>query len=849
MRKGSRRVDNGGKGTPTKSPNPKDKKAHRTTYAGEDPEQIDPELVKNLFPAVEQDSSLPVLLALKPEDPIPTNIPLKQFRNNHNDDNWSKYGVQTAAPFVADLVYGEGDDFFHDAVKPFVQASNVGKIPWASKTSIQMLYSTLNKTLMVDATQNREKILLVTSRLAKSDPEHLFHAGDFTPDKTARLPTDLARAWIVSVAIFGPRWTDFKETDTTGGKAESTSTQEPIAQPRGKENVTPDTSTGKESAIASETPRPNIWKEAFQDNRSETTVEQERAEVPETTPRPNAWTEVPHGKRKTTFVTTSGNDGQAGRHNLTNPYRLNKPLAQNRNDSHADGKEFKTTKFKFLTFVKVKLATTMEETFEAQAMEAGRNLRCVMLELWKMDTKVEILPWDKNSAAPSLTNKSKPISSRDGFKTYAHRGLWTQREKNAYIRVRMAHNVKREDLFGDPINEVLSAHQMNISVELIQAEEISEIGAFLGSHPSLFNHQNWIDAHKLVPSLAQIALEFRVKNMLSSKGRQKKESETLVRAVHVFSAAKDAKKVRNALLELYSSKNKALNPIGSFLRFIPNINDNRMVITEDMRMMSVIARAKQRCFLKNTSTVENENIHGLYYVIDEYGLNLKEAVMSLKSSRCPDKKLFVGIEENWSGSKILLVYHNDMEREAMAINSALPLFLAEHLGPRVWTWFSPELKIALGQCKWDAERGLVDATDRVAELHDFDEDLDDDISMASGIQIHLENLPEISFQVHAENETNPYGDAGTIRSEFFRGHKSSASQPPPDIMFTFPNQPTPTTVSTDNTQSEPSSMGSAMSKEDILNKFLEDPDFKSLLLAKLNMTGQNESTAGQMDDT
>lgn len=272
-----------------------------------------------------------------------------------------------------------------------------------------------------------------------------------------------------------------------------------------------------------------------------------------------------------------------------------------------------------------------------------------------------------------------------------------------------------------------------------------------------------------------------------------------------------------------------------------------MVITEDMRMMSIIARAKQRCFLRNTTTIENENIHGLYYVIDEYGLNLKEAVMLLKSARCPDKKLFVGIEENWPGSKTLLVYHNDMEREATAINNALPLFLAEHLGPRVWTWFSPEMKLALGQCVWDSDRGLIDSMDRVSEIQDFDEDLEDDISMNSSFQIQFENLPEISFQPHAENETNPYGDAGTIRSEFFRTKPKFGSEANQTTQHNA--QATPSTVSTNNTQSEPSSMSSALSKEDLLNQFLADPEFKSLLLSKLNLASQNEQSTGSNPNT
>lgn len=511
-----------------------------------------------------------------------------------------------------------------------------------------------------------------------------------------------------------------------------------------------------------------------------------------------------------------------------NPYRLEKPIAKPAATANSEGGR---QRFKYKTFLKAKLSQTTENTFEAQAIEAGQDFYKILVDIWNIDPKAEVLPWSKSSAAPTLNNKSTALRSRDAFKIYIQKGLWTTKDRNPYIRFKLAHQLKAEDLFSTELTESLKAVQLGLYQENIQAEDIVEVGSFLGSHPSLYNAENWKTSHKLVPALQSTALDFRVKNMIVLKKSRQQINES-VRAVHVYSAANDANHVRNTMLSLYSSKNKNVNPMGQLMRFIPNPNDPRMVVTDDMRMMALQARSKQKKFLNSTSTIENCYAHGLHYCIEQYGITLKEAIMAITSSRCPDRKLFVGVEESWDGSSILLVHQHEVSREANAVSSALPLFLSTQLGPRVWTWFEDDHREALQQCQWDKDRGLVDAVNRMDEIQDFDSDPEDDASVDPDFQIHLENLPEILFQPSLPGQ-NAYGDAGTINTERFRQPTTTTpmdSDPPTESVQ-------PTTIS------DTSTLTSETDRIRLLNQLLSDPSMKELALTHLKINKpQNETS-------
>lgn len=172
---------------------------------------------------------------------------------------------------------------------------------------------------------------------------------------------------------------------------------------------------------------------------------------------------------------------------------------------------------------------------------------------------------------------------------------------------------------------------------------------------------------------------------------------------------------------------------------------------------------------------------GLYFTIPQLGINLKDAIMAIRSQQCPDKTLFTGVEESTDKQCIQLVHTGNVEAEANAINDGLPLYLAHKLGPRVWSWFSMETRTSLAQCYWDPNEGMKDLVDRVHDTALFESDTHDDMD-AFGYDdereaVVCENLPKIIFDPTLNRE-NQFGDAGTINSNAFRKHDTGQSPSP-----------------------------------------------------------------------
>ena len=97
-----------------------------------------------------------------------------------------------------------------------------------------------------------------------------------------------------------------------------------------------------------------------------------------------------------------------------------------------------------------------------------------------------------------LGKHDKMPSTREAFREYFERGIWTNINKKPYIHMRIAHNAELEEFQEEKTKEVLKNKDMFLIKEIIQAEQICKVGCFMGSHPGTFDSQNWMDAHQMM---------------------------------------------------------------------------------------------------------------------------------------------------------------------------------------------------------------------------------------------------------------------------------------------------------------------------------------------------------------
>ena len=67
----------------------------------------------------------------------------------------------------------------------------------------------------------------------------------------------------------------------------------------------------------------------------------------------------------------------------------------------------------------------------------------------------------------------------------------------------------------------------------------------------------------------------------------------------------------------------------------------------------------------------------------------------------------MGVKVGVHSSIVLFIFHKDLEDKAIGVIPALPPFMQELVGPRIWTWFHKDAKLDLVGFKWDPQCGMV----------------------------------------------------------------------------------------------------------------------------------------------
>ena len=142
--------------------------------------------------------------------------------------------------------------------------------------------------------------------------------------------------------------------------------------------------------------------------------------------------------------------------------------------------------------------------------------------------------------------------------------------------------------------------------------------------------------------------------------------------------------------KIYQKHSEEGYPLGKNMRFVPNIMDDRFIITANMRKKVLASIQKQKKFHASVETTKNYTILGLDYFDPKIGKTLRQILMGIRSTTQPDRNLFLAVDAFHTGETITFLFKNDLAHEANTLIPALPLFLEFKFGERIWNWFSED---------------------------------------------------------------------------------------------------------------------------------------------------------------
>ena len=188
------------------------------------------------------------------------------------------------------------------------------------------------------------------------------------------------------------------------------------------------------------------------------------------------------------------------------------------------------------------------------------------------------------------------------------------------------------------------------------------------------------------------------------------------------------------------------------------------------------AQDKHEAFLSRTSTAVGYTILGLDFYLEEYQVTLREAIMSIRSTKEPEYTLFTAVDDQQYSNKVVFAFRKTLEPEALAAIPGLPLILEGHFGPRVWTWFADQAKAETAGYHWDPKLGLVE-TQEVLDFTDLEgwEDLDETTSVDEG---ETQNQHVHGFEITSAPAKNQYNDNGSIKTRFLVNPADASNQNP-----------------------------------------------------------------------
>ena len=398
-----------------------------------------------------------------------------------------------------------------------------------------------------------------------------------------------------------------------------------------------------------------------------------------------------------------------------NSMYLRKPLKENPYKKQAVQKMKDYTRT-HRTYLKVKLAQLTSEDFTAQETEVASSFKQVLTQVWSLDSTVIVLPWKRDEFHPIRKGSEFPRTKADLDK-YAER-IWMQKNKSPYLRILVAHNMERQQLFDDAVlQKWLSSLQLAMDIERIQSQKMSKAGHLLGYHAQVCNCKNLADSIQYHSLMKGFAIEVRAEfvsfdatNRLSKSDKEKSKTKTKI--LQIYTSWESCGKVRRALTRIYSSESNNEYPLGTHARFIPNITDLRFARPAQASLAYTNSLKKHVEFMKRTVMFSTENIIELDAAIDRYGISLRELIMHIFSASHTEWNLFVAVDTSYYGDCVHFAFREELQEEAMNMISALPLFLEATLGHSdVWNWFTQRARDEADDYEWDLNKGLVPKRD------------------------------------------------------------------------------------------------------------------------------------------
>jgi hypothetical protein len=478
---------------------------------------------------------------------------------------------------------------------------------------------------------------------------------------------------------------------------------------------------------------------------------------------------------------------------------------------------------KFTTFFKLRLPKIQTSTMQDQEIEVLTMVQKVFEKIWQLDSSFYVRQWN-DGGRNTISKKGCFPLSRDTLEEYVDR-IWIERSKNPWLRFIACHNIEAESFEKESIKVWMKNQGCNLYKDKLQCRSPSRVGFLLGYHPQAVNGQHLASALEMMPQLKNISVEIRVEPVVVEKGDSR---DLKNKAPYIWADRDDTAACRNALSEIYSTRNGGIFPLGVSARFIPYTMDSRFITTRSALQMAKRAKNKQKLFIEKSTTLSAYSIIGLDYVLPEAKCTLRQALMTMRSVTNPEVNLFIGAEETTYTSNVILVFKNEFAQEAAMAVPGLPLIMAHHFGPRAWTWFNDQARTLTDGYEWDDRKGVIEAAVQIdsTTIPGFEEldEMDEDDASELDEQQEEEDEEMVDFTPPYRLEPgglNQYNDNGTIESGEFQKRT-----------------PTDTTSGTTTTPSSTSTLTSGtLPPEELVNQLLADSNLLALLDQKRSQQG------------
>ena len=680
---------------------------------------------------------------------------------NETTDYWRELLASTPdigkpTPFTPDTIFGEGDTL-HDLckhVKKFVTLKR--NTPVSVDEWTEVITNCIEDEKLWDD-EHAEKIRSLALKLAWTDPTIVFDSGRWI-NKELIVATD-TNAWMASYQLFGAPWKNRANWFPDSKTKSITNQITDFFSSKDNNKPARDSSTKKSNKQNQEKTKSSDEPIVEKPKKAQPTNDPASKEKVNPPPNTNELETKKPAPKKSALkkpakpASIENNNTKRTSAHPTNPIFISKPL---RNPYVESLTEAMKAKKKFCTYIKIRLPKIQSGVPAEQESEATASFGNIFKKLFSVDPSIELFTRNKSSRASAISRSNQLPKARDELEQFVDK-LWLQKSKSPWTRLRIGHNKPIDDIISKDFVIWSKREDYTISKEKIQAKSLSKVGFLMGYHPDALNPNNLESALKQFDLMK--GLEIEIRNEMIQVSRTKPRSKA--RAPTIWTKWEDAGKCRVALAQIYSKNNKGAYPLATQARFIPNIIDSRFITSVPARTMAFKAQDKHEAFLSRTSTAIGYTILGLDFYLEEYKVTLREAIMSIRSTKEPDYTLFTAVDDQQYSNKVVFAFRKTLEPEALAAIPGLPLILEGHYGPRVWTWFADQAKAETAGYHWDPELGLVE-TQEVLDFTDLDgwEDLDE----VTTVEGDTQNQRVHGFEITSAPAKNQYNDNGSIKT-------------------------------------------------------------------------------------